>query len=66
MGPASMTYESRLGSRTIGRSATKCSRMGMNHDSSRGSFIPMNDLLKRNHHDRVQDYLSQMDYVTED
>lgn len=32
-----------------------------NNNSSLGSFIPLKDLLRRNHGDRVQDYLQKMD-----
>lgn len=44
----------------------RVSKSGLNHDSSMDSFIPMKDLLRRNHKDRVADYLSQMDDQTED
>lgn len=58
-GPISANHDSRL-ARTIPKSVTD-RRHKLVTDPSRESFIPMNDLLKRNHKDRVQDYLSQMD-----
>jgi hypothetical protein len=42
------------------------SKAGMTRDGSHESFIPMNDLLRRNHKDRVADYLSGMDNQSED
>ena len=42
------------------------SKAKLNNDSSRDSFIPMNDLLRRNHKDRVADYLESMDDQTQD
>jgi hypothetical protein len=38
-----------------GRNASAVSRTG-----NGGSFLPLKDLLKRNHDDRVQDYLTKM------
>ena len=34
--------------------------MDFKNQKSTKSFIPMNELLKRGHRDRVKDYLSQM------
>ena len=33
---------------------------GRNASAGADSFIPLKDLLKRNHDDRVQDYLTKM------
>ena len=33
---------------------------GRNQSTGGGNFIPLRDLLKRNHDDRVQDYLTKM------
>lgn len=36
-------------------------RRGIHRENSLGSFIPLRDLLKKNHEDRVQDYLKEME-----
>lgn len=50
-----------------GRNASAVSRTsGGGHHKGGGSFIPLRDLLKRNHDDRVQDYLQKMNEESAD
>lgn len=39
----------------------KKSYKSIHKEGSFGNFIPLRDLLKKNHEDRVQDYLKEMD-----
>lgn len=39
---------------------------GRNTNATDGSFLPLKDLLKRNHDDRVQDYLTKMNEESAD
>ena len=50
-----------MGSRNEGSYLTGSARKGIHKENSVGNFIPLRDLLKKNHEDRVQDYLREME-----
>jgi hypothetical protein len=50
-----------MGSRNEGSYLTGSARKGIHKENSVGNFIPLRDLLKKNHEDRVQDYLKEME-----
>ena len=52
---------SQMGSRNEGSYLTGSARKGIHKENSVGNFIPLRDLLKKNHEDRVKDYLNEME-----